>query len=187
MATSPKLSEEDVLAIQQGYDAREIVKSQFVKEVKSTLLELNDDNAKILYLLIKEDIVDIKIVLKQGGIYHDKLAILEDFSGNVIACVGSNNESANGYNSNYEKIRVYKSWLDYDGRIHDETSEFNSIWNNENEDLQVFDFMDAFKSELIEKVEHTGIYSRKKIKYKMRPYQEEAKTNWNNNNHTGFL
>ena len=170
LATSPKLSEEDVLAIQQGYDAREIVKNQFVKEVKNTLLELSDDNAKILYLLIKEDIVDIKIVLKQGGIYHDKLAILEDFSGNVIACVGSNNESANGYNSNYEKIRVYKSWLDYDGRIHDETSEFNSIWNNENEDLQVFDFMDAFKSELIEKVEHTGIYSRKKIKYKMRPY-----------------
>lgn len=187
LATSPKLSEEDVLAIQQGYDAREIVKNQFVKEVKNTLLELSDDNAKILYLLIKEDIVDIKIVLKQGGIYHDKLAILEDFSGNVIACVGSNNESANGYNSNYEKIRVYKSWLDYDGRIHDETSEFNSIWNNENEDLQVFDFMDAFKSELIEKVEHTGIYSRKKIKYKMRPYQEEAKTNWNNNNHTGFF
>ena len=187
LATSPKLSEEDVLAIQQGYDAREIVKNQFVKEVKNTLLELSDDNAKILYLLIKEDIVDIKIVLKQGGIYHDKLAILEDFSGNVIACVGSNNESANGYNSNYEKIRVYKSWLDYDGRIHDETSEFNSIWNNENEELQVFDFMDAFKSELIEKVEHTGIYSRKKIKYKMRPYQEEAKTNWNNNNHTGFF
>ncbi len=187
LATSPKLSEEDVLAIQQGYDAREIVKNQFVKEVKNTLLELSDDNAKILYLLIKEDIIDIKIVLKQGGIYHDKLAILEDFSGNVIACVGSNNESANGYNSNYEKIRVYKSWLDYDGRIHDETSEFNSIWNNENEDLQVFDFMDAFKSELIEKVEHTGIYSRKKIKYKMRPYQEEAKTNWNNNNHTGFF
>ena len=187
LATSPKLSEEDVLAIQQGYDAREIVKNQFVNEVKNTLLELSDDNAKILYLLIKEDIVDIKIVLKQGGIYHDKLAILEDFSGNIIACVGSNNESANGYNSNYEKIRVYKSWLDYDGRIHDETSEFNSIWNNENEELQVFDFMDAFKSELIEKVEHTGIYSRKKIKYKMRPYQEEAKTNWNNNNHTGFF
>ena len=187
LATSPKLSEDDIFAIQQGYDARDIVKNQFIKEVKNTLLDLSDDNAKILYLLIKEEIVDIKIVLKQGGMYHDKLAILEDFSGNTIACVGSNNESANGYNSNYEKIRVYKSWLDYDGRIHDETSEFNSIWNNENEELQVYDFMEAFKSELIEKVEHTGVYSRKKNKYKMRPYQEEAKTNWNNNNHTGFF
>lgn len=187
LATSPKLSEDDIFAIQQGYDARDIVKNQFIKEVKNTLLDLSDDNAKILYLLIKEEIVDIKIVLKQGGMYHDKLAILEDFSGNTIACVGSNNESANGYNSNYEKIRVYKSWLDYDGRIHDETSEFNSIWNNKNEELQVYDFMEAFKSELIEKVEHTGVYSRKKNKYKMRPYQEEAKTNWNNNNHTGFF
>lgn len=187
LETSPKLSEDDISAIQQGYYARNIVKNQFLKEVKNTLLELSDDNAKILYLLIKEEIVDIKIVLKQGGMYHDKLAILEDFAGNAIACVGSNNESANGYNSNYEKIRVYKSWLDYDGRIHDETSEFNSIWDNKNEELQVYDFMDAFKSELIEKVEHTGIYLRKKSKYKMRPYQEEAKTNWNNNNHTGFF
>ena len=108
LATSPKLSEDDIFAIQQGYDARDIVKNQFIKEVKNTLLDLSDDNAKILYLLIKEEIVDIKIVLKQGGMYHDKLAILEDFSGNTIACVGSNNESANGYNSNYEKIRVYK-------------------------------------------------------------------------------
>ena len=187
LATSPKLSEDDIFAIRQGYNARDIIKKQFVKEVKNTLMDINDDNAKILYLLIKEEIVDIKIVLKQGGMYHDKLAILEDFSGNTIACVGSNNESANGYNSNYEKIRVYKSWLDYDGRIHDETSEFNSIWNNENDELQVFDFMDAFKSELIERVERTGTYTSQKPKYVMRPYQEEARINWNKNNHSGFF
>ncbi len=187
LATSPKLSEEDMFAIQQGYDARDIVKNQFIREVRNTLVGLSDENAKILYLLIKENIVDVKIVLKNGGMYHDKLAILEDGAGNTIACVGSNNESANGYNSNYEKVRIYKSWLDYEGRIHDETSEFNSIWNNDNKELQVFDFMDAFKSEIIEKVEHTGSYSAKKNKYVMRPYQEEAKKNWNDNNHSGFF
>ena len=132
-----------------------------------------DDNAKILYLLIKEEIVDIKIVLKQGGMYHDKLAILEDFSGNTIACVGSNNESANGYNSNYEKIRVYKSWLDYDGRIHDETSEFNSIWNNENEELQVYDFMEAFKSELIDLDKWVNLLA-KKIEFLITKGKKEA-------------
>lgn len=187
LATSPKLSEDDAFAIRQGYDAREILKGQFLKEVKSTLLDLSDENAKILYLLVKEGIVDIKIVLKDGGMYHDKLAILEDFDGNVIACVGSNNESGNAYYNNYEKIRVYKSWQDYEDRIIDETIEFDSIWNNENDYLEVYDFMDAFKSELIEKVEHSGPYAVKKNKYTMRPYQEDAKNNWNENNHCGFF
>lgn len=187
LATSPKLSEEDIFAIRQGYDAREILKNQFLREVRNVFLDISDDNAKMLYLLIKENIVDIKIVLKYGGLYHDKLAILEDFSGNIIACVGSNNESANGYNTNYEKVRVYKSWLDYEGRIKDETVEFDSIWNNVNDDLQIYDFMDAFKEELIERVEHTGVYDKPKNKYEMRPYQKEAKENWCNNNHTGFF
>lgn len=187
LATSPKLSEEDSFAIRQGYNAREIIKEQFIKEVKSTLLDLSDENAKILYLLVKEDVVDIKIVLKDGGMYHDKLAILEDFDGNVIACVGSNNESGNAYYNNYEKIRVYKSWQDYEDRIVDETAEFDSIWNNKNDYLEVYDFMDAFKSELIEKVEHLGSYSVKKNKYTMRPYQEDAKKKWNENNHRGFF
>ncbi len=45
-------------------------------------------------------------------LYHDKLAVLEDYDGNVVACVGSNNETGAGYNNNYEKTRVYKSWND---------------------------------------------------------------------------
>ena len=63
---------------------------------------------KNLYLLIKEKILDIQIVKKKnGGLYHDKLAVLTDHDDNVIACVGSNNESSGGYNDNYEKIRIY--------------------------------------------------------------------------------
>lgn len=186
LATSPKLNDTDINAIQEGYKSRELLQNGFMSEVRDTLLEISDENAKILFLLIKENILDIKIVVKDGGMYHDKLALLEDNEGNIIACVGSNNESENGYNGNYEKIRVYKSWLDYDGRIKDETDEFNSIWDNENSLLQVYDFMDAFKTELIERVEHKGIY-KKQNKYIMRPYQEEARTNWNNNNHNGFF
>ena len=144
------------------------------------------DLSKLKSELIKENIVDIKIVLKSGGMYHDKLAILEDFDGNVVACVGSNNESEPGYNSNYEKIRVYKSWLDYEGRIEDETKEFESIWSNTNEELSVYDFKDAFKAELLERVEHKGNYN-KENKYKMRQYQKDAKEEWIKNGNKGFF
>lgn len=185
LATSPRLNSEDIEAINKGYSEREIVKKAFLGEVKETFKEITDENARILYELIKEKIVDVKIVLKDGGMYHDKLAILEDFEGNVVACVGSNNESEPGYKSNYEKVRVYKSWFDYEGRIADETKEFDSIWSNDNKALTVYDFIDAFESELLERVEHKGEY-KKTVKYKMRPYQIEAKDNWIKQGHQGF-
>lgn len=138
-------------------------------------------------MLVKEGIVDIKIVIRSTGIYHDKLALLEDYDGNMIACIGSNNETGSGYNYNYEKTRVYKSWFDYEGRIADETKEFDKIWNNDNADLIVYDFMSAFESELINRVEKKGIYKSETRKYTMRSYQVEAKEKWNENGHNGFL
>lgn len=187
LATSPQLSGEDIAAIQAGYSDRELVKDRFFSEVRNTFSQLTDANAKVLYMLVKERIIDVKIVLRTTGIYHDKLAILEDFEGNVVVCVGSNNETGSGYNYNYEKIRVYKSWNDSEGRIQDEIAEFESIWTDSNHELQVYDFMDAFESELLERVEKRGVYAQDSAKYVMRPYQEEARTNWINNGHKGFF
>ncbi len=187
LATSPRLSEEDINAIESGYKAREIVEERFVNEVQSTLMTISDYSAKMLYLLVKEGVVDIKIVTRDNGIYHDKLAVLEDFDGNTIACVGSNNETGSGYKYNYEKIRVYKSWNDIEGRIEDEVEEFSSIWNDANPDLIVYDFMTAFENEVLCRVEKTGVYKSDTSKYEMRPYQIEAKNKWCENDHCGFF
>ena len=188
LATSPRLSDEDIEAIKSGYSEREIVEKAFLTEVNDTFNNISDENAKMLYELIKEKILDVKIVLKDGGLYHDKLAVLEDFSGNIVACVGSNNETKPGYDTNYEKIRVYKSWTDVEGRIEDEVNEFESIWNDDNDYLTVYDFMKAFEKELIQRVQHEGNYSTKnKNKYEMRPYQIDAKEKWCANGNKGFF
>lgn len=187
LATSPRLSDDDIFAIQNGYADRERIKDAFINDVQSTLKVITDDNARILYMLVKEGIVDVKIVVRNSGIYHDKLALLEDYDGNVIACVGSNNETASGYNGNYEKTRVYKSWFDSEGRIEDEMSEFDSIWDNGNPQLFVYDFMDAFEKELISRVEKSGPYSTTTSKYTMRDYQIDARAKWFENDHKGFF
>ena len=149
LATSPQLSDDDIFAIQSGYEARELIEKQFLSEVQSALKLISDENAKMLYMLIKEEIIEVKIVTRRDGIYHDKLALLEDFDGNTIACVGSNNETGSGYSYNYEKVRVYKSWNDVEGRIADETAEFDSIWSNGNSDLVVYDFMEALEKKFL--------------------------------------
>ncbi len=187
LATSPKLSDEDIFAIESGYIDRSLLEKKFISEVQDTLNLISDANAKILYMLVKESIVDIKIVIRKNGMYHDKLALLEDYDGNIVACVGSNNETGSGYNYNYEKTRVYKSWYDTEGRIADEMSEFECIWNNENSELNVYDFMSAFEKELLDRVEKKGVYKNDATKYEMRPYQIDAKEKWNANDHNGFF
>lgn len=73
LATSPRLNDDDVEAIRQGYNKRAIVQKAFFEEVQNAFDEISDENAMMLYELVKEGIVDVKIVLKEGGMYHDKL------------------------------------------------------------------------------------------------------------------
>ncbi len=185
LCASPKLNDDDIRAIKAGYEARNFVIKQSILELEASLNDISDKNAEILYMLIKEDILDIKVVWKENGMYHDKLAVLDDYDGNVVAFVGSPNETGSGYNENYEKIRVYKSWTDTEGRIEDETREFLSIWDNNNEFLKVYDFNEAFKKKIIQRINNPS--KIKPIKYKMRSYQIEAKNNWIKNDHKGFF
>ncbi|MFI3329357.1 MAG: DEAD/DEAH box helicase family protein [bacterium] len=192
LVTSPNLSQSDIDAINNGYLKREIHLKRFSEDFEETIKELNDENLELLSSLIEEGILDIKIVVKpNGGIYHDKLAILEDFNKNLLVFQGSNNETGHGYDVNYEKVRVYKSWYDLEGRIEDETNEFNSIWSDGNNYLDVYEFPDALKSVILEVRESNKIGNvnnkKKKNSFEYRPYQIEAKQNWIKNDHKGFF
>ena len=169
LATSPKLSENDIEAIENGYNARSVLEERALEEFENSLIELDNQNLALLYELIKEEIMDIRIVVKNKGMYHDKLAVLTDQDHNVIACVGSNNESSGGYNDNYEKIRIYRSWAEQD-RVADEIEEFESIWKGTNPVLDVYDFSEARCNDLLECIERKKSSNNNTKKTELRPY-----------------
>ena len=111
LIASPHLSQEDIQAIQMGYDKREkIVSDSFSRDFVEKLDELKEEELLLLVDLIAKGFLDIKIAVSNtDGIYHDKLGILEDEEGNKIAFYGSSNSSLNGYQKNYEKIRIARS------------------------------------------------------------------------------
>ena len=113
LIASPHLSEDDIQAIQMGYCKREqIICDSFTRGFMEELNELQEEELFLLIDLIATSFLDIKIaVSKTNGIYHDKLGILEDADGNKIAFYGSSNSSLNGYQNNYEKIRIARSWI----------------------------------------------------------------------------
>ena len=190
LVASPKLTEEDIQAIELGYQKREeAVKGIFTKDFSAEINSLDDDQLKLLASLIEMEVLDIKIVVTDTlGIYHDKLGIMEDFSGNKIVFFGSPNSSISGYQLNYEKVRIFKSWvLGNEEIIENETDEFNSLWNGTNPFLTVYDYRESAKREVIRVVEHRKQSSKSgEEAIKLRDYQEEAIKAWTDNDYHGF-
>ena len=188
LVASPQLTDEDVSAINKGYKQRtQAIVDAFNRDYCGEMEKLDEHRLQLLCDLIRENILDIKIAVTNGnGIYHDKLGILKDFDGNTIVFYGSANSSYSGYRSNYEKIRVIKDWDNPDiSVVRDEEEEFESLWNNTNEFVDVFDYRETAKKQLIEII-NTKKSGKNNPAIKLRDYQEKAIAAWVNNNYHGF-
>ena len=152
MIASPKLNEEDIKAIEIGYQKRDyIVSGAIERDFEDAIDDLDNARLQLLASLIANGTMDIKIAVTNGiGIYHDKLDIMEDFDGNTVVFYGSPNSSLGGYRNNYEKVRVVKSWVSSDAEsIEDEKSEFDALWNDTNPDVTVYDYTVSAKLKIL--------------------------------------
>lgn len=191
LVASPLLSEEDINAIHLGYEEREkIISNAFTRDFVAAMEELDDDRLKLLATLIANGTLDIKIAIaNSAGLYHDKLGILEDFDGNIIAFFGSANSSINGYQNNYEKIRVVKSWVAPErASVADEREEFNALWNNTNPYVKVYGYKESASMQILKIMERRkdGADTTQSNPVKLRDYQEEAISAWVRNHYHGF-
>lgn len=191
LIASPKLSAADVAAIKEGYRQKEeVFESTFSRDFLFAIEGLNEDQLKLLVTLIAQDILDIKIaVTKTVGNYHDKLGILEDFEGNIIVFYGSSNSSLNGYQNNYEKIRVVKSWDgNQTGSIEDERREFYSLWNGTNPYVAIYNYKESAQKRILQVIENRAKCKRgeSEAPIELRDYQKEAIAAWGANGYHGF-
>ena len=188
LIASPKLNELDAQAISLGYEQRKKnYVDSFSKEFIEEIGRLSDKHLQLLCDLIRKDVLDIKIaVTDAGGIYHDKLGILKDFDDNIIAFYGSANSSYSGYRSNYEKIRISKGWdPGFEDIVAGEEIEFDNLWNNTNEFVEVYEYTKTAEKNLIEILNDRKM-GESQFQIKLRDYQEEAIKSWVNNGYQGF-
>lgn len=192
LVASPRLNEDDVTAIKEGYKQRQdYIKKAFTRDFVTELEKFPDLKLQILCDLIKKDILDIRIVVLRSedssiGMYHDKLGILEDFDDNRIAFYGSANSSYGGYKGNYERIRLARSWKPgFEDIVEEEESEFDSLWSNTNPFLEVYDYTDIAEKEIIEVIRKRES-SKKSATVTLRDYQEDAIRAWVENKYHGF-
>ena len=96
----------------------------------------------------------------------------------------------NGYQNNYEKVRVVKSWIAADQEsIADEKAEFASLWEGNNPFVTTYDYRESAKKNLLkilEKRKATKTNDDPTGPIKLRDYQEAAIKAWVANSHHGF-
>ena len=192
LIASPRLNEDDVEAIRQGYERRqEYISAAFTRDFVEEIEKLPEIKLQFLYELISSSVLDIKIVVLKShefinGMYHDKLGILQDFEGNTVAFYGSPNASYGGYKGNYERIRIARSWMDgFKDVVEEEEAEFDSLWNDTNPFLEVFNYTETAETNIVEVIKRKQA-SSKSTAITLRDYQEQAIKAWIDNNYHGF-
>lgn len=145
LIASPRLSEEDLAAIRDGYERKDIiVRDCLLRELKEPAGRFEEARLNFLSNLIAAGILELKIALLESGneigMFHEKLGLVYDGQGNVIAFSGSMNESANAFYKNYESIDVYTSWGTDEERVSDKQSAFSAMWGDYEPGIKVFEF-----------------------------------------------
>ena len=209
IVASPYLSEEDIMAIKKGYNDRDkIIENALLRQITNKISDYYSlERLNLLAHLISNNILDIKIAYleKNGmiGMYHEKMGLIEDFEGNVVAFSGSMNESATAMSANYETIDVFCNWKQSEKeRVDLKEKAFMSIWNDNEVNIKVVEFpklseaiIDKYKKKnvnfKIDDQEFKDLKTKIDIKIpndiSLYSYQKEAINNWKLKNYCGIF
>lgn len=156
LLVSPQLEPEDYEAIKRGYDARQYVEEKIIKEFDFNI-EFNQRDARFEMLahMIATGMLEIKVVALEEhndiAMFHRKVGIMEDESGNQIVFSGSGNETYNGYNLNDEDFEVFCSWRsdESEQRCSIKDLAFERVWNGVAKGLITIPFPEVIKNKLL--------------------------------------
>jgi hypothetical protein len=157
LVASPKLSIEDIEAINTGYNIRNKIIERAILNSFDYHENLYDkERLNLLAYLVSNGTLEIKIAFTKDekglGMFHEKMGLIYDCSGNVIAFTGSMNETATAYIHNYESIDVYKSWSSEEittPRVKTKESFFQSIWDDMENNINVIRFPEVAREKLL--------------------------------------
>lgn len=141
---SPALSPDDLEAMAAGYKSKidselaEGLRLQFKEMLSSPFLR---QPTRVLASLVGLGVMDFRIAFVSSAatgrdkrIFHDKVGIFRDETGNRVVFKGSMNESWLGLASdgNIESVDVFGSWLGEReaGRVKEETDYFEALWSD---------------------------------------------------------
>lgn len=162
LVASPDLSDEDVSAIDRGYRARDdVVEEALLRVLREDTPDPVSERLGFLAWLVAHERLDIKIAVldePRPGIYHEKIGVFTDASGNFVSFEGSANESRGGLVSNFESLLAFRSDLRGQAEIARSLQEdFERLWEDRTPKLKIMGFPAAAADELLSRYQPTRL------------------------------
>lgn len=148
----------EIAAIHEGAELRGMV----AEHLRRWPLKPEDggeaDALELLAWMVANDHLDVKVAVPTDehgrpatelALFHEKTGIIEDTDGDRIAWTGSLNETASGWQHNWETINVFTSWGSDRGRVEGEEENFECLWANRRMRARVIEIPDAVRENLL--------------------------------------
>jgi len=210
LIASPKLSEEDVEAMENAYrNPDEILSQKMIDEIANIKDVFERDHVYALGWLIANRMLEVKVAIvydtdgkqltsneiENRGLFHQKVGILRDIEGNIISFSGSINETSSGWLNNVEEFKVFKYWEPGQHKYcTGDMEKFDAYWNNKRNNVKIVNLPEAVARKLINSApnniselltlnryrKHRRITDPME-KLGLFDYQKEAVTMWVNN------
>jgi superfamily II DNA or RNA helicase len=147
---SPELSEDDATALRSAttdQDKRDLLHSMSDRLIEDAFALANapDDvglRLRLMAWMVVSGQLTIRFAvprhIEDAGMFHEKSGVFEFADGAKVAFIGSANETHSGHVRNYEKVVVFRDWINDDiSRVADVESDFDRQWQGDDEDLLV--------------------------------------------------
>lgn len=111
--------------------------------------------------MIKDGLLSVKVAAPERlsigspGLFHNKVLIFRDEMNEVIAAVGSPNETGAGLGQNFEHLTAFTSW-EQKRYTNAQTSFFERLWMDKQDGLRVYCLDSEFADEILEAVGRKG-------------------------------
>ncbi|MEG1882022.1 MAG: DEAD/DEAH box helicase family protein [Clostridia bacterium] len=153
LITSPIMSSEDIELIINATEEKAVYKmfekalDNSIEELKSTMQE---DALSAFAWLVYDEIIDIRFAVPtrklKDGMFHDKFGIFYH-DDNSLSFTGSLNDSTKG-ESNYESVKVFKSWTGTKEYVDADASRFERLWNGSDNNLKLYKITEGARDKI---------------------------------------
>lgn len=209
------LSPQDVNAITEGQKMLEkVVEPKLLEGLADFEDDFIKDHVRALAWMVANQKLIIKVIIptnekgqaldeatiERKGIFHQKVGIIQDESGNVISFSGSINETAAAWMSNIEEFKVFRKWIDGQQQLLDaDISKFEKYWQGRARRALVLDVPEAVRRRFIDlapadidELELDKYYAKQASsesspKRRLKRHQDSAIEKWEQNGFKGIL
>ena len=113
---------------------------------------IRDHKITELQKIINDFKVEVKIAIPNSeyvdGVFEERMGIFRDTNDDIVAFSGTSNATFDAENRNFESIDIFTSWDDK-SRVETKINNFEKLWNNETEYVDVYDFVFAERKNLL--------------------------------------